>query len=201
MLLTYKKHTDIITYIKLSIKLQITYGGAFMLKTIAVRGKKDIVAVFVKYAQISGQQDTSRPKATADFIDYVSKMALNEKTVVKLKNASKQRIDESEISEDSVPSSIKIPVDIDELTWEKAMSVFKYAFSLKGNPQMPYFLRVAGMAYINELEEQESGIVANIQKISDKTKIDSIMTFEEFKSLDIDDKLIEIYKLLIERNV
>jgi len=172
-----------------------------MLKTIAVRGKKEIVAVFTRYAQISGEQDKSRPKATADFIDYVSKMALNEDTVLKLKNASKQRIDECELSEDSVPSFIKILVDVDESTWEKAMSVFKYVFSLKGNPQMPYFLRVAGMAYISDLEEQESGFVADIQKISGKAKIDSGLVFEDFKSLDIDNKLNEIYKLLIERGV
>lgn len=81
------------------------------------------------------------------------------------------------------------------------MSVFKYVFSLKGNPQMPYFLRVAGMAYISDLEEQESGFVADIQKISGKAKIDSGLVFEDFKSLDIDNKLNGIYKLLIERGV
>ena len=169
-----------------------------MLKTIAIRGKRDIVAVFSKYAQIYGKQDTGRPKATADFIEYVSEMPLNGNTVLKLKNASKQHIiDESEIADDSVPSFIKISVDIEEATWEKAMSVFRYAFSLKGNPQMPYFLRVAGTACIRNIEEQDSVSVACVQKVSDKEKSDKIL--EQFKILNIDEKLNEIYKLLLER--
>ena len=152
-----------------------------MLKTIAIRGKRDIVAVFSKYAQISGKQDTGRPKATADFIEYVSEMPLNGNTVLKLKNASKQHIID----------------DIEEATWEKAMSVFRYAFSLKGNPQMPYFLRVAGTACIRNIEEQDSVSVACVQKVSDKEKSDKIL--EQFKILNIDEKLNEIYKLLLER--
>lgn len=169
-----------------------------MLKIIAVRGKKNIVAVFSKYAQISGEQDTSRPKATADFIDYVSRMPLNEDTKLKLKNASKLHIDESEISDDSVPSFIKISVDVEEATWEKAMTVFRYVFSLTGNPQMPYFLRVAGTAYIHYLEEQDTGHATHIQKAADDER-ETALSYEEFKTLNMDNKLNEIYKLLLEQ--
>lgn len=189
------------TYIKLPKKPQKPYGGIAMLRTIAVRGKKDIVAVFSKYAQISGEQDTSRPKATADFIEYISKMPLDENTVIKLRQASKQHIDESEIADKSIPSFIKIPINVEDETWGKAMEVFRYAFSLKGNPQMPYFLRVAGTAYIHDLKEQEANLSICAKKAIDNKERDIPFSLEKFKSLTIDNKLNEIYKILLERGV
>lgn len=171
-----------------------------MLKNIAVRGKKDIVAVFNKYAQISGKQDTSRPQATLEFIDYIEGLPLNEETVAELKTASKLRIDESNIDDGAVPASIKIPVDVEESKWNKAMDVFKFVFNLQGNPQMPYFLRVAGMAYIKKLEKQNAELgVVEVKTIENSNK--NAMSFETFKDLSTDDKLIEIYKLLLERGV
>lgn len=171
-----------------------------MLKNIAVRGKKDIVAVFNRYAQISGKQDTGRPQATLEFIDYIAGLPLNEETATELKAASKQRIDESNIDDGAVPASIKIPVDVEGNTWDKAMDVFKFVFNLQGNPQMPYFLRVAGMAYIKKLEDQNAELgVVEVKTIENSNN--EAMSIEEFKNLAADDKLTEIYKLLLERGV
>lgn len=168
-----------------------------MLKNIAVRGKKDIIAVFGKIAEISGKQDTGRKQATLDIIDYVAGLPLNEDTKVLLKAASKQRIDESSIDEASVPASIKISIDIEEKTWDDAMNVFKYVFNLQGNPQMPYFLKVGGKAYIKKLEEQNAEL-----GVSDPhtTEIkNASLSIEEFKELNTEDMLVEIYRLLVER--
>lgn len=173
-----------------------------MQKNIVVRGKKDLVAVFSMYAKISGEQDTSRPRATECFVKYISDMPLDEITTLKLKNASKQHIDNSAIADDSIPSFIKLSIEVEEATWEKAMNVFRYVFSLNGNPQMPYFLRVAGTAYIRDLEEQDSVSITRVQKISDIEKSDKILTLEQFQTLNIDKKLNEVYKLLLlERGV
>lgn len=163
-----------------------------MLKTIVVRGKKDIVAVFSKYAESSGKQDVSRPKATMEFIEFISKMPLNDETVKKLKKASKQHLDETSITDDMVPTNIKIIIDIEEKIWEEAMKVFKYVFALKGNPQMPYFLRVAGIAYMNDINT-ELGTIENMD-LSEMSKIftEMILTDKNCK------ELIEIRKILVD---
>lgn len=166
-----------------------------MLKNIAVRGKKDIVAIFVRIADISGKQDTGRKQATLDIIDYVANLPHNEDTKVLLKAASRQRIDDSGIDDTAVPPSIKIPIDIEEKTWNDAMNVFKYVFNLQGNPQMPYFLKVGGNAYIKSLEDQN--VKLGVTEI--KTNVDDALSVDEFKELSNEDKLVEIYKLLLER--
>lgn len=171
-----------------------------MIKNIAVRGKKDIVAVFNRYAQISGQQDTGRPQATLNFIDYVANLPMNEDTAAMLKAASKQRVDETGIEDSAVPSFIKIPVDVEDGTWDKAMEIFKYVFKLQGNPQMPYFLRVAGTAFIKNLEKQNAELGIINTKMPEDT-IKEVMTIDEFKGLNTEEKLNEIYKLLLERRM
>lgn len=163
-----------------------------MLKNIAVRGKKDIVAIFAKVADISGKQDTGRKQATLDMIVYVASLPLNEDTKILLKAASKQRIDVTGIDDAAVPPSIKIPIEIEENTWNDAMQVFKYVFSLTGNPQMPYFLRVAGNAYIKLLEEQNEKL--GVTEI--KANMDEVLSVDDFKVLSNEDKLVEIYKFL-----
>lgn len=171
-----------------------------MVRNIAVRGKKEIVALFNKYAQISGKQDTGRPQAAKEFIEYVAGLPMNDETAVELKLSSKQRIDVSGIDEKSVPASIKIPVEVDEKMWDKAMEIFKYVFDLQSNPQMPYFLRVAGMACIKNLEVQNAKLgIVEVTLIEDENK--GIMNIDAFKKLSTDDKLITIYKLLVERGV
>lgn len=166
-----------------------------MLKNISVRGKKDIVAIFVRISDISGKQDTGRKQATLDIIDYVANLPHNEDTKVLLKAASKQRIDDSSIDDTAVPPSIKIPIDIEEKTWNDAMNVFKYVFNLQGNPQMPYFLKVGGNAYIKSLEDQN--VKLGVTEI--KPNVDDALSVDEFKELSNEDKLVEIYKLLLER--
>lgn len=167
-------------------------------KTIAVRGKKEIVAVLNKYGKLSGNQDQGRPQSTADIVRYVAGLPVVEETKIELRAASKLPVDVSDIDDSSVPASIKIPIDVTDDEWDKAMEVFKYVFDLKGNPQMPYFIKVAGMACIKRLEEQnaELGIVEATEDINVNA-----MDIETFKGLSTDDKLVEIYKLLIERGV
>lgn len=171
-----------------------------MLKNIAVRGKKDIVAVFNKYAQISGKQDTGRPQATLEFINYIAGLPLNDETATELKAASRQRIDESGIADSAVPVSIKIPVAVEDIKWNKAMDVFKFVFKLQGNPQMPYFLRVSGMAYIKMLEEQNAELDVVGVKAEEASCIET-MGIAEFRELSTDDKLVELFRLLRERGV
>lgn len=166
-----------------------------MVKSIAVRGKKDIVAVFNKIAELSGKQDTGRKQATLDIINYIAGLPLTEDTKVLLKAASKQHIDESDI--DDVPSSIKIILDdVKEATWDQAMMVFKYAFDLAGNPQMPYFLKVGGKVYIKELENQNAKLGVTKPKVS-KIQKKSLISIEDFKELNTEEKLLEIYRLLL----
>lgn len=167
-------------------------------KTIAIRGKKEIVAVFNKYARLAGNQDQGRPQSATDFVKYIAERLMNEDTKAELKAASKLSIDVSNIEDNLVPASIKIPIEIDDEEWNKAMEVFRYVFDLKGNPQMPYFIRVAGMACIKRIETQnaELGIIEE-NEVKDVNK--NVMDVESFKKLSTDDKLIEIYKLLIER--
>lgn len=167
-----------------------------MVKNIAVRGKREIVAVYERYAKISGQQDTGRPQATKEFVNYIARMPLNEETIAKLKLASTHRLDERQIEDVAIPASIKIPIEIEESTWEKAMNVFKYAFNLKSNPQMPYFIRVAGMAYLKNLEEQnlKFGI---IETKSEDKNMGMKQKLEAFEKLSVEDKLCEIYRILL----
>lgn len=53
----------------------------------------------------------------------------------------------------------KIPIDVTDEEWDKAMDAFKYVFDLKGNPQMPYFIRVAGMAAIKNSKSRMQNLV------------------------------------------
>ena len=169
-------------------------------KTIAVRGKKEIVAIFNKYGKLSGNQDQGRPQSTTDFVEFIAGLPMREDTKAELKAASKLSIDVSDIDDSTVPASIKIPIEIEDKTWDKAMEVFKYVFDLKGNPQMPYFLKVAGMACIKRVENQnaELGIVEEEEL---EVLNNNVMDVESFKKISTDEKLIEIYKLLIERGV
>lgn len=168
-------------------------------KTIAVRGKKETVAVFNKYGKLSGNQDQGRPKSAEDMVRFVASLPINGETKTELKAASKLPIDVSDIEEEAVPASIKIPIDVTDDEWDKAMAVFKYVFDLKGNPQMPYFIKVAGMAYIKRLEAQNAELGIVEEKVENASKC--FLDMDSFKELSTDDKLIEIYKLLINRGI
>lgn len=167
-----------------------------IIKTLALRGKKDVIAMYFLLAQVSGAQDTSRPALTEDIIKHIARMPLDGTTAETLKKSAKHPIDDSDIPDDAVPSFIKIPIEIEPDTWEKAMDVFKYVFSLKAQPQIPYFLRVAGTAYINDLKEQEEQESADVKNPIGK---EAFLSVEEFKTLSPDQKLDEIYRLLLER--
>ena len=169
-------------------------------KTIAVRGKKETIAVFNKYGRLSGNQNQGRPKSATDIVRFTAGLPLNENTKVELRASSKLPVDVSDIEDSLVPASIKIPIDVTDEEWDKAMEVFKYVFDLKGNPQMPYFIRVAGMACIKRLERQnaELGIAEESAVKEAKT---NTMDIDAFMQLSTDDKLVEIYRLLVERGI
>ena len=163
-----------------------------MSKTIIVRGKKEIVAVYERYIKLAGKQNQGRPQATADFVRYVAGLPIDENTARELKLASKQSVDVSHIEDDDIPSSIKVIVDVTDKEWDTAMNVFRKVFDLKGNPIMPYFIRVSGIACINKLQEENSKLKMNV---ANENKLD----IESFKILSIDEKLVKIYELLLER--
>lgn len=166
-----------------------------MVKSISVRGRKEIIAVYNEYAKIAGTQNTGRPQATKEFIEYVARLPMNGKTASELKWASKQYVDVSELNNESVPVSIKVTIDIDEKAWNDAMEIFKYVFDLKSNPQMPYFLRVAGIVCIKNLEIQNAKL--GIDRVASSENV----TIDAFKKLSTEDKLLTIYKLLLERSI
>ena len=130
-----------------------------------------------------------------DIVRYVAGLP-NSEAKLELRTASKLTVDVSDIEDASVPASIKIFIDVTDEEWDKAMDVFKYVFDLKGNPQMPYFIKVAGMAAIKRLQEQnvELGIAEAVEGVNVKA-----MDVDAFQQLSTDDKLVEIYKLLMER--
>lgn len=164
-------------------------------KVLSIRGKKDIVYVYQRYAMVSGQQDTGRPQATVEFLNYLALLPMNDNTRKMLRAASvaAKQIDISTVSDKAVPTNIKIIIGIEESIWHKALEVFKFAFDLapSRNPQMPFLLKVAGMAYIQYLEEQNEQLFGNPH----------IISLDEFKKLDVDKKLNEIYRLLLERKL
>lgn len=164
-------------------------------KTISIRGKKDIICVYNKYPAISGQQDTGRPQATVDFIHHLATLPQNEETKRRLKASSvaANQMDVSSIADDAVPANIKISIEIEETIWEKAMDVFRFAFDLAPdrNPQMPFLLKVSGMEYIRYTEEKN----AHLNDYAD------VMTLDDFVKLNTQEKLNEIYKLILERRL
>ena len=163
-----------------------------MSKTIIVRGKKEIVAVYDRYIKLTGKQNQGRPQATADFVRYVAGLPNDENTARELKLASKQLVDVSLVEDKDIPSSIKVIVDVTDEEWDTAMNVFRKVFDLKANPQMPYFIRVSGTACIKKLEKENAKLERNVAN-------ENILDIESFKSLSIDEKLVKIYELLLER--
>ena len=159
------------------------------MKTIAVRGQKVLVAVYEKVAALSGNQNTGRPQLTHDIVEFVSALPENTETKTVLQSASKEKIEAQ--CDGPVPSFIKVPIEIDEAAWNKAMSVFRFAFDLKKGPQMPYFIRVAGIAYAHSLESQNRTLKRAVRE-------PSAMPLDRFGALSADDKLNTIYSLLLE---
>ena len=161
-----------------------------MSKTIILRGRKELVAVYERYIKLAGKQNQGRPQATADFVRYVAGLPNDENTARELKLASKQSVDVSHVEDDDIPSSIKVIVDVTDEEWDTALSVFGNVFDLKANPQMPYFIRVAGMACIKKLEKENAKLETNVAN-------ENILDIESFKSLSIDENLVKIYELLL----
>ena len=161
------------------------------MKTIAMRGRKELLAVFNKYAKLSGKQNQARPAAVADFVKSIATLPLDSETVQLLRAASKVPIDVGDIEESAVPASIKIIIDVTDTEWDRAMEVFRYAFSLKNNPQMPYFIRVAGIAAIQALTKENAEL-----GIAEAAGADS-MAIEKYRALSMDEKLNRIYELLL----
>lgn len=151
-----------------------------MEKVIAIRARKETIAVFNRYAAIAGKQDRGRPQAIVDFITYLANLTDTE-AEIQLKAAAVMNIDVTGI--DNIPSQIRVAVNIDEEVWFTAIEKFRRVFGLKTQPQMPYLIRVAGLACITYTERHNAAA--------------SIADVEYFKNLSLDEKLIEIYRLLL----
>lgn len=152
------------------------------------------------------RQTQGRPKSLTDFVKFIAELPLNAATKTELKRAARKKIKIHD--EDSVPASLKINFEIEDEYWNNAMEVFKYSFDLKKNPQMPYFIRVSGMAYIERLEEEneelgvvEEKLVEEVEEVNKNVR-DVEADLKAFTELSIEDKLIKIYQLLLkERGV
>ena len=165
------------------------------MKILCVRGKPELCSVFIIVSELSGKQEKDRKHIMLDLIDFAATLPKNQDTINLLKRAAKQRI-ENRVAPEEVPSSIKLVLDIEEKTWDDAMDIFKYAFGLK-SVQIPYFIKVAGAAYIEQLRAQNAELgVPEIPEVT-ASKCENALSLEEFKSLSGEDKLVEIYKLLL----
>ncbi|MBR3918374.1 MAG: hypothetical protein IKJ59_06515 [Clostridia bacterium] len=158
-----------------------------MEKNIAVRARKEIIAIFNQYATLSEKQDKSRPQAIVDFVTYVANLSDSE-AGVQLKAAAVSKADVDGIGE--IPQQIRIVINIDEAIWNAAIERFKMVFDL-GKVQMPFFIRVCGLAYINNIKQQRND--STLSGLSS-----AIAEIEAFKKMNIDDKLTNIYSLLID---
>lgn len=174
-------------------------------KTLALKGKKSLAAIFAKFSEVPGLQSTSRPQAVLAFTRFVSGLyGKEEEAEQKLAKAAKQPIDESGIQDEDVPGFYKIIVNVEENDWEQAMAVFRRVFSLQRDPQMPYFLKVAGTAYLNDLEEQDRALVEtqgpSAEEITESAAFQEAV--ERFRALStIDEKLEAIYKMQLENRL
>jgi len=126
-------------------------------KTLIMRARKDVVAVFKLYERENEKPNASRPQAALDFLSYVAGLK-SEDAVEELKTAAfkVKNIDVSDLSEESMPTSIKIPIAIEEKVWTAANNAFINAFDLKKPPQTPYLIKVSGMAYLTHLMERHT---------------------------------------------
>ncbi len=159
-----------------------------MQKIISMRAKKQLLAIFDRYTELAGTQSTSRPSAIVNFITYVANLNDTE-AGSQLKAAAIMNIDASSIEP---PQQIKIVIDIDDDVWTAAIDKFKKVFNLKAQPQMPYFLRVCGMAYLHYIEQY------NVRQLH--VKPSPIIDISSFSQMTLDEKLNEIYKLLLSKN-
>ncbi len=159
-----------------------------MQKTISVRGRKDLVALFRRYHMLSAEQNVSRPKAVAAFLGYLSTLPKNADTAQLLRRAAKRRLrEENQIRDEDVPSAMKITFELSDEAWQNALDVVSYAFGVT-RVQMPFLLRVSGNAFLNSLENRECA-----------REGDNI-SLERFQSLSLDDKLTALYKLLLQKS-
>lgn len=156
-----------------------------MERVIAIRARKETIAVFNRYAAIAGKQDRGRPQAIVDFVTYLANLT-DEEAEKQLKAAAVTKIDITGI--DNIPSQLRIAIDIEDGVWTTAIERFRRVFGLKTQPQMPYFIRVAGLACIAYTEQHNATKIGIPPSIAD---------IECFKNLSLDEKLIEIYKLLL----
>lgn len=167
-----------------------------VLKILSIRGKPEHFAVFDEIQALSGSQDNDRKHMFLDITNHIYSLPLNQETRDTLLRASKRKNDVSQITETA--HQIKLIIDVQEEVWSKAMEVFKYAFHLTNSPQMPYFLRVAGNAYIEFLKEQNQKLGVDVPEIAEKKTFNDALSIEEFTALSsVEDKLVEIYKLLL----
>lgn len=163
-----------------------------MIKIIAMRGKPELIAIFKKIGRQAGNQAHGRSQSAESIIRFLAGLPLSQDTIKALIAASKTKVDVSEVNDAAIPSSIKFQVNVPEEIWAQAISLLKFAFKLQ-KVQMPYLFRVGGIAYLKEMETQNTalGIAEEKRSVSDANNI------ETFLELSTEEKLLAIYKLLL----
>ena len=162
-----------------------------MLKTIALRGSQSIVRVFQHLKEVSGKPELeTRSSLTQSALKYVAGLERNEAAKI-LKRASNYRIDSDK--NDTIPSSIKFTINVDGEDYDRVITYFKEIFNIKV-VQIPFLLRIICSAYCMFLEEQ------NKQENKDFLSEDPKLTFSlsDFRELNEEEKLVEIYRILLE---
>ncbi|MCI7759599.1 MAG: hypothetical protein MSH49_06200 [[Eubacterium] saphenum] len=163
-----------------------------MLRTIALRGSQSIVRVFQHLKEISGKPELeTRSSLTQSALKYVAGLEQNEAEKI-LKRASNYRI-ECEKDDLQIPTSIKFSIEVDEDDYDRVITYFKEIFNIKV-VQIPFLLRIICSAYCMFLEEQ------NKQENKDFLSEDPKLTFSlsDFRELNEEEKLVEIYRILLE---
>lgn len=157
-----------------------------MKKVLALRSKKELLALFNRYAATSEKQDRSRRQAIVDFVTHVANLP-DAEAELQLKAAAVTTIDTAGIATDKIPAQIRVELNIDDEIWNGAIQKFRNVFGII-NIQLPYFIRVSGVAYM-----------ANIEQRNNKRGVSSsVAGLENFKEMTVDQKLSEIYRLLLE---
>lgn len=95
-------------------------------------------------------------------------------------------------SQSSLPSSFKVRVNNISL-YQDVVDLLRRVYKVE-RVHTPFLFRIVLSIYIDSL--QNSTITENVKS----TDIcDNIMSIDSFRDLSIDDKLVEIFKLLVER--
>lgn len=127
-------------------------------KYASVRPKRELIALFELINKIEGAQDTDRQSVFERAMQYVVKSGTSV-----LRTAEKQRVEETDVGELQLPSSLKVRVD--ENLFKQTVEMFKEVFKIE-RVKIPYLMRVTLTAYLSHLQhEYKNTIITEIEPL------------------------------------